>query len=70
MTLVCTVCGSRDVIAAHPGMEPTRVELVDVFVHPGAPLTAWCLACWPNCQTTMGKLMHGEEKGRRRRARD
>jgi hypothetical protein len=58
MTLVCTVCGSSDVVAVHPGAEPT----LRVFVCPGAPLTAWCLACWPFLRpTTPKRLEHGND---------
>jgi len=46
-------CGSADVMAVKPGVEPLRRGAVDLFTRldplteKGEPSVAWCRECWP-----------------------
>lgn len=45
-------CGDRDIFAIRPGIEPLRVDAVNVFTRrdkateAGEADAAWCRACW------------------------
>lgn len=49
----CCECGSADLVAVRPGVEPERRGAIDLFNHrdslidTGERSMFWCAACWP-----------------------
>jgi hypothetical protein len=45
-------CGSAEIFALRPGVEPLRLDAIDLFTRrdkateAGVADAAWCLACW------------------------
>lgn len=46
MTLICTTCGSPNVIAVRPGTDQWVLDLLDLTIARGEPQKCWCESCW------------------------
>lgn len=50
--LASCACGDRNIFAVRPGIEPLRLDAVDLFtrrdkaIEAGVADVCWCLACW------------------------
>lgn len=57
--LRCDLCLSPDLIAIAPGEAGERADLLDVALRRGAPMRAWCWACWPCRPGALNKQARG-----------
>ena len=44
--LLCSGCGSDDLISVRPGCDSVRAE-TGMLVRRGSPPRGWCAKCWP-----------------------